>query len=121
MGFRTTCFSNSKTYPFPIQTEQRTMAVQPETRIQAFVLFAIAVVGVALPVAIAELSTPIAFAVLAVVLPVLAILYSNTALPTPPQSNENAKVSVAQWLRWSQYVVIFISLIWTNALLSLTN
>lgn len=99
------------------------MAVQPEVRVQAFVLFAIMVVGVALPAAIAELSTPIALAVLAVVLPVLTILYSNTSLPStpPPTEGETTRVTLAQWLRWSQYVVIVISLVWTNALLWPTN
>lgn len=99
------------------------MAVQTEVRVQAFVLFAIMVVGVALPATIAELSTPIAFAVLAVLLPMLAILYSNTSLPPtpPPAEGETARVTLAQWLRWSQYVVIAISLVWTNALLSPTN
>lgn len=99
------------------------MAVQPDVRVQAFVLCVIIVIGVALPVIIAELSTPIAFAVLAVLLPMLAILYSNTSLPSTPSTDEGeiTQVTLAQWLRWSQYVVIIISLVWTNALLSSTN
>lgn len=94
------------------------MAISNEVRLQAFVLLAVIVVGIALPAAIAEFTTPIAFAILAILLPIIAILYSNTSLPsTPPAEN----VSLAQWLRWSQYVVIAISLIWANALLSSTN
>jgi hypothetical protein len=96
------------------------MAVNPEIQTQTFVLFATIVVGVALPAIITELSTPIAFAVLAVLLPIITILYSNTSLPSPTE-NDSTQISFAQWLRWSQYVVIVISLLWTNALLSPTN
>ena len=99
------------------------MAVSTEVRIQAFVLLAVIVVGIALPAAIAELATPSAFAILAILLPIIAILYSNTSLPStsPPTEGESPHTSLAQWLRWSQYVVIVISLVWTNALLSPTN
>jgi len=95
------------------------MAVSPEVHIQAFVLFTVIVVGIALPVAITELATPIAFAVLAVLLPILAILYSNTSLPSG--EDNTSPVSLAQWLRWCQYVVIAASLLWTNALVATTN
>jgi len=81
---------------------------------QVIVLLILTALALIIPLSIENSSIAVQFGILAIILPVTAVWYTSTA--PPPSASATSKISTAQWIRWTQYLVIIFGFVWAKSI-----